>query len=40
MLVALHSLAGDQKLKGIYRKYSSSERGGVALLPAAKFLLA
>ncbi|KAH6796609.1 Cyclin family protein [Perilla frutescens var. hirtella] len=39
MLVAFHSMAGDQKLKGAYRKYSSSERGGVALLPPAKSLL-
>ncbi|XP_057770441.1 G2/mitotic-specific cyclin S13-7-like [Salvia miltiorrhiza] len=39
-LVVLHALAGDQKLKGIYRKYSSSERGGVALLSPPKFLLA
>ncbi|KAL1554713.1 G2/mitotic-specific cyclin-2 [Salvia divinorum] len=39
-LVALHALAGLQKLKGIYKKYSSSERGGVALLQPAKFLLA
>ncbi|KAL3841146.1 hypothetical protein ACJIZ3_025737 [Penstemon smallii] len=29
-----------QKLKGIYRKYSSLERGSVALLPPAKALLA
>ncbi|XP_047943571.1 G2/mitotic-specific cyclin S13-7-like [Salvia hispanica] len=39
-LVALHALAGLQKLKGIYKKYSSSERGGVALFQPAKFLLA
>ncbi|XP_042001293.1 G2/mitotic-specific cyclin S13-7-like [Salvia splendens] len=38
-LVALHALAGLQKLKVIYKKYSSSERGGVALLQPAKFLL-
>ncbi|KAG6413699.1 hypothetical protein SASPL_126413 [Salvia splendens] len=39
-LVALHALAGLQKLKGIFKKYSSSERGGVALFQPAKFLLA
>lgn len=39
-LVALHALAGLQKLKAVYKKYSSLERGGVALLQPAKFLLA
>ncbi|KAK4412809.1 G2/mitotic-specific cyclin-1 [Sesamum alatum] len=40
LLVSFHSMAADQKLRGIYRKYSSSERGAVALLPPAKSLLA
>ncbi|KAL0453242.1 UNVERIFIED_CONTAM: G2/mitotic-specific cyclin-2 [Sesamum latifolium] len=40
LLVSFHSTAADQKLRGIYRKYSSSERGAVALLPPAKSLLA
>ncbi|GFQ05105.1 g2/mitotic-specific cyclin-1 [Phtheirospermum japonicum] len=39
LLVSFHSMAAEQKLKGIYRKYSSSERGAVALLPPAKSLL-
>ncbi|KAK4404727.1 G2/mitotic-specific cyclin-1 [Sesamum angolense] len=39
LLVSFHSTAADQKLRGIYRKYSSSERGAVALLPPAKSLL-
>ncbi|KAK4481779.1 hypothetical protein RD792_012690 [Penstemon davidsonii] len=40
VLVTSHSVAPEQKLKGIYRKYSSLERGSVALLPPAKALLA
>ncbi|KAI3444295.1 hypothetical protein Pfo_000960 [Paulownia fortunei] len=40
LLVTFHSMAADQKLRGIYRKYSSSERGAVALLPPAKSLMA
>ncbi|KAL3533492.1 hypothetical protein ACH5RR_007013 [Cinchona calisaya] len=32
-LVSYHSMAADHKLKAIYRKYSSSEREAVALLP-------
>ncbi|KAL3534711.1 hypothetical protein ACH5RR_003172 [Cinchona calisaya] len=40
LLVSYHSMAVDQRLKVIYRKYSSSERGAVALLPPAKTLLA
>ncbi|KAL0383418.1 UNVERIFIED_CONTAM: G2/mitotic-specific cyclin-2 [Sesamum calycinum] len=40
LLVSFHSTAADHKLRGIYRKYSSSERGAVALLPPAKSLLA
>ncbi|KAL0404780.1 UNVERIFIED_CONTAM: G2/mitotic-specific cyclin-2 [Sesamum radiatum] len=40
LLVSFHSNAADQKLRGIYRKYSSTERGSVALLPPAKSLLA
>ncbi|KAL0339800.1 UNVERIFIED_CONTAM: G2/mitotic-specific cyclin-2 [Sesamum radiatum] len=40
LLVSFHSTAADQKLRGIYRKYLSSERGAVALLPPAKSVLA
>ncbi|KAI3446556.1 hypothetical protein Pfo_003221 [Paulownia fortunei] len=40
LLVTFHSMAAEQKLRGIYRKYCSSERGSVALLPPAKSLLA
>ncbi|KAF4352169.1 hypothetical protein F8388_004473 [Cannabis sativa] len=35
----LHSMAEKAKLRGIYRKYMSSERGSVALLTPAKALL-
>ncbi|KAL8493710.1 hypothetical protein ACS0TY_024769 [Phlomoides rotata] len=38
LLVSFHSVAGDN-LRGIYKKYSSFERGGVALLPPAESLL-
>ncbi|KAK4392538.1 G2/mitotic-specific cyclin-2 [Sesamum angolense] len=40
LLVTFHSMAAEQKLGGLYRKYSCSERGAVALLPPAKSLLA
>ncbi|KAA8517350.1 hypothetical protein F0562_017644 [Nyssa sinensis] len=40
LLVSSHSMAAESKLKVIYRKYSNSERGAVALLPPAKSLLA
>ncbi|CAI9779551.1 unnamed protein product [Fraxinus pennsylvanica] len=40
LLVSFHSMAADHKLKVIYKKYSSPERGAVALLPPAKSLLA
>ncbi|KAK6127191.1 hypothetical protein DH2020_039075 [Rehmannia glutinosa] len=40
LLVNFHSMAAEQKLRGIYRKYCNSERGAVALLPPAKSLLA
>ncbi|CAI9765713.1 unnamed protein product [Fraxinus pennsylvanica] len=39
LLVSFHSMAADHKLKVIYRKYSSPERGAVALLPPAQCLL-
>ncbi|PIN19653.1 Cyclin B [Handroanthus impetiginosus] len=39
LLVSFHSMAPDNKLRGIYRKYSTSEREAVALLPPAKSLL-
>ncbi|KAL2465909.1 Cyclin-B1-2 [Abeliophyllum distichum] len=38
LLVSFHSVAADQSLKTIYKKYSSSERGAVAFLPPAKLL--
>ncbi|KAL8489270.1 hypothetical protein ACS0TY_025247 [Phlomoides rotata] len=37
LLVSFHWVAGDN-LRGIYRKYSSCEQGGVALLPPAEYL--
>ncbi|GKC96690.1 G2/mitotic-specific cyclin S13-7-like protein, partial [Tanacetum coccineum] len=41
MMAVFHSLAkDDDKRKVIYRKYSSISRGGVALYPPAKALLA
>ncbi|GFP83815.1 g2/mitotic-specific cyclin-1 [Phtheirospermum japonicum] len=40
MLVNLHLKAPEQNLKGIYRKYSSSEKRSVAVLPPAISLLA
>ncbi|XP_057983415.1 G2/mitotic-specific cyclin S13-7-like [Malania oleifera] len=39
LLVSFHSMAAVNKLKVVYRKYSSPERGAVALLPPAKTLL-
>ncbi|XP_077241594.1 G2/mitotic-specific cyclin S13-7-like [Tasmannia lanceolata] len=38
-LVMFHSMAAESKLKAVYRKYSSPERGTVALLPPARNLL-
>ncbi|XP_047319300.1 G2/mitotic-specific cyclin S13-7-like isoform X2 [Impatiens glandulifera] len=35
LLVGFHSNAGQHKLKAVYRKYSSLEKGAVALLPPA-----
>ncbi|GFP83818.1 g2/mitotic-specific cyclin-1 [Phtheirospermum japonicum] len=40
MLVNLHLKATEQNLKGIYRKYSCSEKRSVAVLPPAISLLA
>ncbi|KAL3639663.1 G2/mitotic-specific cyclin-1 [Castilleja foliolosa] len=40
MLVNLHLKAPEQNLKGIYKKYSSSEKRSVAVLPPAISLLA
>ncbi|CAN4118379.1 unnamed protein product [Withania somnifera] len=40
LLVSYHSEAANHKLNVIYKKYSNSERGAVALLPPAKSLLA
>ncbi|XP_073045918.1 LOW QUALITY PROTEIN: G2/mitotic-specific cyclin-2-like [Primulina eburnea] len=39
LLVSFHSAAAENKLKGIYRKYTSMDRKAVALLPPAKSLL-
>ncbi|KAI3993962.1 hypothetical protein MKX01_002975 [Papaver californicum] len=39
-LVSFHSAAPEHKLRVVYRKYSSSERSVVALLPQANNLLA
>ncbi|KAI3853966.1 hypothetical protein MKW92_012050 [Papaver armeniacum] len=39
-LVSFHSAAPEHKLRVVYRKYSSSERSVVALLPPANNLLA
>ncbi|XP_031123075.1 G2/mitotic-specific cyclin S13-7-like [Ipomoea triloba] len=39
MLVGFHSGAAENKLKAVYRKFSSPERGAVALFPPAAALL-
>lgn len=39
MLVGFHSCAAESKLKAVYRKFSSPERGAVALFPPAAALL-
>ncbi|XP_042480256.1 G2/mitotic-specific cyclin S13-7-like [Macadamia integrifolia] len=39
LLVGFHLVAAESKLKVVYRKYSNPQRGSVALLPPAKFLL-
>ncbi|XP_073155546.1 G2/mitotic-specific cyclin-2-like isoform X2 [Henckelia pumila] len=39
LLVSFHLAAAENKLKGIYRKYTNMERKAVALLPPAKSLL-
>ncbi|EXB54225.1 G2/mitotic-specific cyclin S13-6 [Morus notabilis] len=39
LLAILHSTVLKSKLRAVYRKYSSSERGCVAMLPVAKALL-
>ncbi|KAK4799964.1 hypothetical protein SAY86_025329 [Trapa natans] len=39
LLVGLHSRAKESKFQVVYRKYSSSQREAVALLPPAKSLL-
>ncbi|KAI5673526.1 hypothetical protein M9H77_13890 [Catharanthus roseus] len=39
LLVSFHSGAAENKLKGVYRKYSNPERGSVALFPPARTLL-
>lgn len=36
LLVNLHRGVADGKLKAVYRKYSSPDRGAIALLPPAK----
>ncbi|OVA18786.1 Cyclin [Macleaya cordata] len=40
LLVSFHSMAPEHKLRVVYKKYSNSERGTVALFPPAKNLLA
>lgn len=40
LLVSFHSIAAENKLKVVYRKYSQPQRSGVSLLPPAKSLLA
>ena len=39
LLATLHSNAMKSKLRAVYRKYTSSNRGSVAFLPPAKNLL-
>lgn len=39
LLARLHSIAAKSKLQAVFRKYSKSERGAVALLSPAKALL-
>ncbi|CAA0841365.1 Cyclin-B1-3 [Striga hermonthica] len=39
LLVSFHAAAGDHKLIGICKKYSSYDRGSVALLPPAQWCL-
>ncbi|XVE95727.1 hypothetical protein REPUB_Repub02eG0124300 [Reevesia pubescens] len=39
LLASFHSKASESRLQVIYKKYSNSERGAVALLPAAQNLL-
>lgn len=39
LLVTFHSTLAENNLRGIYRKYHSSEREAVALFPPAKCLM-
>jgi len=39
LLTSLHSCAGNEKLKVVYRKYSDPLKGAVAVLPPARYLL-
>ena len=39
LLVSFHSTVGNGKLKVVYRKYSDPQKGAVAVLPPAKYLL-
>ncbi|XP_047323032.1 G2/mitotic-specific cyclin S13-7-like [Impatiens glandulifera] len=39
LLVKFHSMAAENKLKSCFKKYSSTNKGVVALIPPAKFLL-
>ncbi|MED6160887.1 G2/mitotic-specific cyclin S13-6 [Stylosanthes scabra] len=39
LLVSFHLNAGNGKLKVVYRKYSDPQKGAVAVLPPAKYLL-
>lgn len=35
LLVSFHAAAAESKLKAVHRKFSSPDRGAVALLPPA-----
>ncbi|KAL2320619.1 hypothetical protein Fmac_029588 [Flemingia macrophylla] len=39
LLVSFHSNVGNGRLKVVYRKYSDPQKGSVAVLPPAKYLL-
>ncbi|CAL0322910.1 unnamed protein product [Lupinus luteus] len=39
LLVSLHSTIGGEKLKVVHRKYSDPQKGAVAVLPPAKYLM-
>jgi len=39
LLASFHSNVGNGKLKVVYRKYSDPQKGAVAVIPPAKYLL-